>query len=145
MRVGSIRQRIIPYAIIPCVLGPFVNVLFLTLLFHACWVYSSMYYSLRYYYMRVGSIRQCIIPYAIIPRVLGPFVNESQHLSKQMLIQNLKSRPRPSLSILLLLFSRLYNVSTSSCAHLTIIISSPSSPFCHSSLLPLIPFLPSFL
>ena len=42
--------------------------------------------------------------------------------------------------LLLLLFSRLYNVSTSSCAHLTIIVSSSSSCLCHSSLLPLIPF-----
>jgi hypothetical protein len=46
---------------------------------------------------------------------------------------------------MLLLFSRLYNVSTSSCAHLTIIISSSSSCLCHSSLLPSILFLPSFL
>jgi hypothetical protein len=45
----------------------------------------------------------------------------------------------------LLLFSRLYNVSTSSCAHLTIIIFSSSSCLCHSSLLPSIPFLPSVL
>jgi len=37
---------------------------------------------------------------------------------------------------LLILFSRLYNVSTSSCAHLTIILSSSSSCLCHSSLLP---------
>ena len=42
----------------------------------------------------------------------------------------------------LLLFSRLYNVSTSSCAHLIIILSSSSSCLCHSSLLPLLPFLP---
>ena len=33
------------------------------------------------------------------------------------------------------LFSRLYNVSTPSCAHLTIILSSSSSCLCHSSLL----------
>jgi len=44
-----------------------------------------------------------------------------------------------------LLFSRLYNVSTSSCAHLTIILSSSSIYLCHSSLLPLIPFLPSLI
>ena len=43
------------------------------------------------------------------------------------------------------LFSKLYNFSTSSCAHLTIILSSFSSCLCHSSLLPLIPFLPSVL
>ena len=40
------------------------------------------------------------------------------------------------------LFSRLSNVSTSSCAHLAIIFSSSSSCLCHSSLLPLIPFQP---
>ena len=39
----------------------------------------------------------------------------------------------------------LYNVSTSSCAHLTFILSFSSSCLCHSSLLPLIPFLPSVL
>jgi len=38
------------------------------------------------------------------------------------------------------LFSRLYNVSTSSCAHLAIILFSSSSFLCHSSLLPSIPF-----
>ena len=43
------------------------------------------------------------------------------------------------------LFSRLYDVSTSSCAHLTIILSSSSICLCHSSLLPLIPFPPSVL
>ena len=43
------------------------------------------------------------------------------------------------------LFSRLYNVPTSSCAHLTIILSSSSSCLCHFSLLALIPFLPSVL
>ena len=42
------------------------------------------------------------------------------------------------------LFSRLYYVSTSSCAHLTIILSS-SICLCHSSLLPLIPSPPSVL
>ena len=46
---------------------------------------------------------------------------------------------------LLLLFSRLYDVSTSSCTHLTIILYSSSSCLCHSSLLPLIPFPPSVL
>ena len=45
----------------------------------------------------------------------------------------------------LLLFSRLYDVSTSSCAHLTIILYSSSSCLCHSSLLPLILFPPSVL
>ena len=45
----------------------------------------------------------------------------------------------------LLLFSRLYDVSTSSCAHFTIILYSSSSCLCHSSLLPLIPFPPSVL
>ena len=44
-----------------------------------------------------------------------------------------------------LLFSRLYNVSTSSCARLAIIVSSSSSCFCHSSRLPSIPFPPSVL
>ena len=58
------------------------------------------------------------------------------------LAQNLRFR---QFQLLLLLFSRLYNVSTSSCAHLTIIVSSPSSCLCHSSLLPSIPFLPSVL
>ena len=43
------------------------------------------------------------------------------------------------------LFSRLYDASTSSCAHLTIILSSSSICLCHSSLLPLIPFPPSVL
>ena len=43
------------------------------------------------------------------------------------------------------LFSRLYDVSTSSCAHLTIILSSSSICLCHSSLLPSIPFPPSVL
>ena len=43
------------------------------------------------------------------------------------------------------LFSRLYDVSTSFCAHLTIILSSSSICLCHSSLLPLIPFPPSVL
>ena len=38
------------------------------------------------------------------------------------------------------LFSRLFDVPTSSCAHLTIILSFSSSCLCHSSLLPLIPF-----
>ena len=46
---------------------------------------------------------------------------------------------------LLLLFSRLHDVSTSSCAHLTIILSSSSMCLCHSILLPLIPFPPSVL
>ena len=41
------------------------------------------------------------------------------------------------------LFSRLYDVSTFSCAHLTIILSSSSICLCHSSLLPLISFPPS--
>ena len=39
-------------------------------------------------------------------------------------------------------FTRLYDVSTHFCAHLTIILSSSSSCLCHSSLLPLIPFPP---
>ena len=43
------------------------------------------------------------------------------------------------------LFSRLYDVATSSCANLTIILSSSSICLCHSSLLPLIPFPPSVL
>ena len=43
------------------------------------------------------------------------------------------------------LFSRLHDVSTSSCAYLTIILSSSSICLCHSSLLPLIPFPPSVL
>ena len=43
------------------------------------------------------------------------------------------------------LFSKLFEVSTSSCAHLTIIFSFSSICLCHSSLLPLIPFLPSVL
>ena len=43
------------------------------------------------------------------------------------------------------LFSSLYDVSTSSCAHLTIIVSSSSICLCHSSLLPLIPCPPSVL
>ena len=43
------------------------------------------------------------------------------------------------------LFSRLYDVSTYSCAHLTIILFSSSICLCHSSLLPLIPFPPSVL
>ena len=46
---------------------------------------------------------------------------------------------------LLLLFSRLYDVSTSSCARWTLIISSSSIRLCHSSLLPLVPFPPSVL
>ena len=41
-----------------------------------------------------------------------------------------------------LLFSRLYNVPTSSCARLAIVVSSFSSCFCHSSRLPSIPFPP---
>ena len=45
----------------------------------------------------------------------------------------------------LLLCSRFFNFSTSSCAHLTIIVSSSVSCLCHSSLLPSIPFLPSVL
>jgi hypothetical protein len=44
-----------------------------------------------------------------------------------------------------LLFSRLYDVSTSSCAHWTLIVSSFSIRLCHSSLLPLVPFPPSLL
>jgi hypothetical protein len=48
-------------------------------------------------------------------------------------------------SYLLLLFSRLYDVSTSSCALLTVILSSSSICLCHSSLPPLIPFPPSVL
>ena len=47
--------------------------------------------------------------------------------------------------IYIYLYSRLYDVSTSSCAHLTIILSSSSICLCHSSLLPLIPFPPSVL
>jgi hypothetical protein len=39
----------------------------------------------------------------------------------------------------------LYNVATSFCAHLTIILSSFYCCFCHSSFLLLIPFLPSVL
>ena len=41
------------------------------------------------------------------------------------------------------LFCRLYNVSTFSCAHLKMILSSSSSCLCHSSLPPLTPFLPT--
>ena len=48
-----------------------------------------------------------------------------------------------TLLLLLLLFSRLFDVSTSSCVHLTIILSFSSICLCHSSLLPLIPFLPN--
>ena len=48
-------------------------------------------------------------------------------------------------AFIIYLFSMLHNVSTSSYAHLTIIRSSSSSCLCHSSLLPLIPFLPSVL
>ena len=47
--------------------------------------------------------------------------------------------------IFIYLFSRLFDVSTSSCAHLTIILSFSSNCLCPSSLLPLIPFLPSIL
>ena len=43
------------------------------------------------------------------------------------------------------LFSRLYDVSTSFCAHLTIILSCSSICLCHFSLLPLIHFPPSVL
>jgi len=46
------------------------------------------------------------------------------------------------LLLLLLLFSRFYKVSTSSCAHWTLIVSSFSIRLCHSSLLPLVPFSP---
>ena len=45
--------------------------------------------------------------------------------------------------LLIYLFSRLFDVSTSSCAHLTIILSSSSIYLWHSSLLPLIPFPPN--
>ena len=48
-------------------------------------------------------------------------------------------------NLISLLFSSLYNVSTSSYVHLTIMVSSSSSCLCHSSLLPSIPFLPSAL
>ena len=41
------------------------------------------------------------------------------------------------------LFSRLFDVSTSSCAHLAIILSYSSICLCHSSLLLLIPFPPN--
>jgi len=41
------------------------------------------------------------------------------------------------------LFSRLFNVSTSFCTHLTIILSFSSFCLCHSSLLLLIPFTPN--
>jgi hypothetical protein len=44
--------------------------------------------------------------------------------------------------IYILLFSRLYDISTSSCAHWTLIVSSFSIHLCHSSLLPLVPFPP---
>jgi hypothetical protein len=43
----------------------------------------------------------------------------------------------------LFLFSRLYNVPTSSCACMAIIVSSSSSCFCNSRRLPSIPFPPS--
>jgi hypothetical protein len=43
------------------------------------------------------------------------------------------------------LFSRLYDVSTSSCAHWTLVVSSFSIRLCHSSLLPLVPFPPSVI
>ena len=43
------------------------------------------------------------------------------------------------------LFSRLFDVSTSSCAHLTIILSFSSIRLCPSSLILLIPYLPSVL
>ena len=49
------------------------------------------------------------------------------------------------LNLFIYLFSKLFDVSTSSCAHLTIILSSSSICLCHSSLLPLIPFPPSVL
>jgi hypothetical protein len=46
---------------------------------------------------------------------------------------------------ILLLFSRLYDVYTSSCAHFAIMLSSFSNCFYLSNLLPVTPFLPSFL
>jgi hypothetical protein len=49
------------------------------------------------------------------------------------------------LLLLLLLFSRLYDVYTSSCAHFAIMLSSSSNCFYLSNLLPVTPFLPSFL
>ena len=63
----------------------------------------------------------------------------------QLFCSSINERITYSTLLLLLLssslFSSLYNVSTSSCAHLTIILSSSSSSLSHSSLLPLIPFL----
>ena len=59
-----------------------------------------------------------------------------------VIVWNLTGKTKP---IFIYLFSRLFDVSTSSCAHLTIILSFSSICLCPSSLLPLIPFLPSAL
>jgi hypothetical protein len=64
-------------------------------------------------------------------------------VTKKRRARNIWQRSRNPLDIYL--FSRLYNVSTSSCVHLTITISSSSSCLCHSSLLSSTPFLPSVL
>jgi hypothetical protein len=55
------------------------------------------------------------------------------------------SHPHRNLSKLLLLFSRLYSLFTSSCTHLLIILSFSSSCVCCSSLPPPIPFHPPVL
>jgi hypothetical protein len=51
----------------------------------------------------------------------------------------------PAQQILFYLFSRLYDVFTSSCAHFAIMLSSSYNCFYLSNLLPVTPFLPSFL
>ena len=68
-----------------------------------------------------------------------------QFLSGTFFHSKIKNVHRASCKVTFILFSRLYDVPTSSCAHLTIILSSSSICLCHSSLLPLITFPPSVL
>jgi hypothetical protein len=60
-------------------------------------------------------------------------------------VLNYCHRVTTQLQLNILLFSRLYDVFTSSCAHWTLKVSSFSIRLCHSSLLPPVPFPPSVL
>jgi len=89
------------------------------------------------------------------PMVLIPGYNNAIYFGSKLFppsVETTTPKPQKTKNIThaykqftLYLFSRLYNVSTSSCVHLTIILSCSSSCLCHSSLLPVIPFLPSVL
>ena len=74
------------------------------------------------------------------------FVTPQNRALRQITQHKIRSKKFSySETFIIYIFSRLYDISTSSCAQLTIILSSSSICLCHSSLLPSIPFPPSVL